>query len=321
MSNYSYTPYDPEKDKLYKQTMEQRQQHNAARPGEYQKSDNYGIAMDYKNQLQNREPFSFDVNADALYQQYKDNYIQQGQMAMMDTMGQAAAMTGGYGNSYAQSVGQQAYNQQLNQLNNIVPELYGMAYDRYQQEGQDLKDMYNLHMGLEDQNYTKWNDSMDRWYQEDTRLAGEEKMLYDRGHTAWADDNTQKWNEYLMGREEANNAKTNLQNLIVSSGYNPTDEELKAAGISREQANAWLSSRKPAGGRETTATQEEIGAIMNEFKRCETPDALASLTARLKIEGYSEEWIKVLAKQYDKWAKTGNAAGGRIGVTVEKKEW
>ena len=49
----------------------------------------------------NREDFQYDVNADALYQQYKDRYVELGKDAMEDTMGQAAALTGGYGSSYA----------------------------------------------------------------------------------------------------------------------------------------------------------------------------------------------------------------------------
>ena len=61
----------------------------------------------------NREKFTYDLNGDALYQQYKDKYIQQGKMAMGDAIGQASAMTGGYGNSYAQSVGQQMYQKEL----------------------------------------------------------------------------------------------------------------------------------------------------------------------------------------------------------------
>lgn len=91
------------------------------------------------DQYKNRGDFTYDLNGDALYQQYKDKYIQQGKLAMADTMGQAAAMTGGYGNSYAQSVGQQAYQASLDNLNDIVPELYAMALDRYNQKGQDSK--------------------------------------------------------------------------------------------------------------------------------------------------------------------------------------
>lgn len=310
MGNFYNAAYDPEKDKRYKQTVEARQQHSADRPGEYQKSENYGIAMDYANQLQNRGPFSFDVNADALYQQYKDNYIQQGRMAMMDTMGQAAAMTGGYGNSYAQSVGQQAYNQQLTQLNNIVPELYGMAYDRYQQEGQDLKDMYNLHMGLEDQNYSRWNDSVDRWYQEDNRLATEEQNLYDRGFNQWSVDNTQKWNEYLMGREEANEAKTNLQNLIASSGYNPTDAELKAAGITREQANAWRESYNSNKTPEYTAfTYEEQAKWTKDFSKATTITDVEKVADRMEQAGIDPQIVATWADWYKEQFKSSGASG------------
>ena len=99
---------------------------------------------DVMSQILNREKFSYDINGDALYDQYKDKYIQQGKMAMMDTMGQAVAMTGGYGNSYAQSVGQQAYQSQLQNLNDIVPELYQMALDRYNAEGQNMLNQYGL---------------------------------------------------------------------------------------------------------------------------------------------------------------------------------
>ena len=48
-----------------------------------------------------RKAFSYDLNADALYRQYRDQYIRQGRRAMEDTMGAAAGLTGGYGNSYA----------------------------------------------------------------------------------------------------------------------------------------------------------------------------------------------------------------------------
>ena len=49
----------------------------------------------------NREDFQYDVDADALYQQYKDRYVELGKTAMQDTMGKAVALTGGYGSSYA----------------------------------------------------------------------------------------------------------------------------------------------------------------------------------------------------------------------------
>ena len=112
----------------------------------------------------NREDFSYDLDGDALYQQYKNQYLQQGKLAMQDTMGQAAALTGGYGNSYAQTVGQQAYHGYLGQLNAVVPELYSLARSRYTREGNDLWNLYNAYADREAQDYRQSQDSQSSAY-------------------------------------------------------------------------------------------------------------------------------------------------------------
>jgi hypothetical protein len=99
---------------------------------------------DVVKRILNRDKFEFDLNGDALYNQYKDAYVQQAKMAKEDAIGKASAMTGGYGNSYAQSVGQQMYQNEMNNLNDMAPELYQMALDRYNQEGQNLFDQYSV---------------------------------------------------------------------------------------------------------------------------------------------------------------------------------
>lgn len=105
--------------------------------------DNAGNAYSSESQLnnwmkeyENRPDFSYDFNGDAIYQQYKDKFIQQGKMAMEDTMGIASALTGGYGNSYAATVGNQAYQSYLQQLNDVIPELAQMAFNKQQFEEQ-----------------------------------------------------------------------------------------------------------------------------------------------------------------------------------------
>jgi hypothetical protein len=92
----------------------------------------------------NRKPFQYDLNGDLLYRQMADRYTQLGQQAMRDTMGTAAALTGGYGNSYANLVGNQAYQGYLGQLNSMVPSLYDRAYKVWQDEGDDLLARYQL---------------------------------------------------------------------------------------------------------------------------------------------------------------------------------
>lgn len=95
-------------------------------------------------QYANREPFRYDPNEDTLYQQMVDRYVRQGSLAMEDTMGQAAALTGGYGNSYAQSVGQQNFQGYLQGVSDLLPDYYQMALDRYTQEGEDLLNRYSM---------------------------------------------------------------------------------------------------------------------------------------------------------------------------------
>lgn len=116
------------------------------------------------DQIMNRKDFSFDVNESALYNQYKDMYQKQGQLASMDVMGQAAAMSGGYGNSYAAAAGMQAYQQNLDKLTEKVPELYQLAMQQYQLEGQNLQDKYNAGYSEREMAYGQYRDSVDDYY-------------------------------------------------------------------------------------------------------------------------------------------------------------
>lgn len=95
-------------------------------------------------QILNRGKFSYDLQGDPLYRQYADQYTQLGQQAMRDTQAQSAALTGGYGNSWASSASSQAYQQYLNQLNDVIPDLYDRAYQAWQDQGDDLLSQYSL---------------------------------------------------------------------------------------------------------------------------------------------------------------------------------
>lgn len=141
------------------------------KPGAYQSQYQPKIQT-LTDQILNRGPFQYDLNGDALYNQYKDRYVGLGQQAMMDTMGQAAKLTGGYGNSYAQLAGQQAYHGYLQGLNDKVPELYQLALQRYNQEGQDLYNRYGLLSSQEEQAYNRFMNNYNMWNAERDWLAG-----------------------------------------------------------------------------------------------------------------------------------------------------
>ena len=175
------------------------------KPGAYQ-SQWQNSLQETIDKIMNREKFSYDLNGDALYQQYKDQYTTQGQMAMMDTMGQAAALTGGYGNSYASTAGNQAYQGYLQQLNDRVPELYQLALDKYNQEGQDMLNQYALLGEQENRDYSRYRDTVSDWNAERDYLAGryDSERSYDYGkysdernfdYGVYADDVNNQWKQ------------------------------------------------------------------------------------------------------------------------------
>ena len=139
------------------------------------------------DKILNREKFSYDLNGDALYQQYKDKFVKQGKMAMGDAIGQASAMTGGYGNSYAQSVGQQQYQAQLENLNDIVPELYQMALDKYNMEGQDLYNQYGMLSDDRNMEYGMWGDKRNALVADRGYYASEYDSAFNRDYGMWGD--------------------------------------------------------------------------------------------------------------------------------------
>lgn len=137
--------YSDERRKKYEQESDRALQELAQKRQALQNPRTY--ASQYAQAITdyvNRGKFRYDFNADPIYNQYKDQYTRQGNLAMKDTMGQAAALTGGYGNSYAQTAGQQVYNRYMQNLNDIVPQLYESAYSRYNQEGQDMLNRASL---------------------------------------------------------------------------------------------------------------------------------------------------------------------------------
>ena len=148
------------------------EQVKASKPGAYQSRWDDELTSLY-DQIRNRKKFSYDMGTDPLYQQYREQYQRLGRLAMQDTMGQAAALTGGYGSTYGEQVGQQAYNAYLQNLNDIVPQLQQQAYQRYQDEGADLYNQYSLVKGREDTDYGRYRDTVSDYYSDlsDARSA------------------------------------------------------------------------------------------------------------------------------------------------------
>ena len=115
---------------------------------------------DIYQKITTRQPFKYNLNGDMLYQNAKEQYQQLGKQAMVDTIGQATQLTGGYGNSYAQNAGNQAYQQYLLKLNEQIPDYYRLAMERYNMEGDQLNNQYSLARDRENENYNRYRDTV-----------------------------------------------------------------------------------------------------------------------------------------------------------------
>lgn len=161
--------------------------HEQARPGEYRSEYDQALkeAMD---RILNQKDFQYRLNGDALYRQYRSQAVRDARRAMSDTMGQAAALAGGYGSSYAQAVGQQAYARQLEGLADRIPELYSLAMEQYRLQTQGLRDKYDLLAGAQGEEYTRYRDSLAAWQAEADRLQKQYADRRDSDYGAYRDD-------------------------------------------------------------------------------------------------------------------------------------
>ena len=160
------------------------------------------------DKILNRDPFKYDFNADPMYQMYKDRYLQQGRMAMQDTMGDAAALTGGYGNSYAATAGQQAYQSYLQGLNDRIPDLRDFAYNAWLNEGDRMNSHLSILQGLDESDYARYRDTvgdykdeLNYYYNRFGDMSDREYNRYLNDASAWEKDRDYWFNKWQWEQE------------------------------------------------------------------------------------------------------------------------
>lgn len=308
---YNFTYEDFQAPNAYTQAMAAINEKKAQMPqikGTYLDSIN-----DTLNKILNREEFKYDVNGDALYQQYKDNYTQQGKMAMMDTMGQAAALTGGYGNSYASTVGNQAYQAHLQQLNDVVPELYQLAYQKYQNEGNALNQQLAMYQDLDAREYSKDMDAINRHYNDLATMQDEADKIYDRAYTDWSNDlNFRHQLDRERIEDERYLSQEALQKAQLAAQLGDTSK-LKALGYDVSNYgntdSSWLSKPSVSDIQETLSTAEspeQLAQMLETYRELGMPKdmVLDYLEVYMDLLGFNEEKEELpsyLKKEHDKF--------------------
>lgn len=322
---FKYDPYT-ESDAV-KEAQAMLQQQIANKPGEAQSAWQSQL-NETLDKILNREDFSYDLNGDVLYQQYKDQATTQGKLASMDAMGQAAAMTGGFGNSYAQSVGQQTYQGYLQGLNDKVPELYQLALNQYNQEGQNLKDQASMLDSLVQQDYEKYRDTVSDYYTELQYLTDRADTLSKDEYDRYIDNINLKYGIHSDTQKAGSDARSDATDLALSMlgmGAMPSNDILAAAGLSSADAQAIVqkvneqaSSGSTSGsvsGTTGSSNNSDIVKKAQEFVGTSVDGIWgANSTAKAKEKGYNslEEVIAAMGN-------TGGVTSTAIPDNIKQK--
>ena len=286
---FEYTPYAP--SDTVKQADALLQQQLANKPGAYT-SPWQDQLTDIINQINNREKFSYDLNGDMLYQQYKDQYTTQGKLAMMDTMGQAAALTGGYGNSYAQTAGQQAYQGYLQNLNDKVPELYQLALNQYNAEGDDMYNRASLIAGMEDRDYGRYRDDVSDYYANLDYYTDDSRYKAEQEYQKWKDDYSIRYQEE---RDKVEDKQWQDQFDEAVRQWNETNKKTSSGGSSSSSSS---KKKTTDNTKKTTDDTPKATSATAAFEKTLHPESQHDTIARQMYGSYTSYVDKEIQKAY-----------------------
>lgn len=185
------------------------------KPDEFE-SKYEGQISDILDNILNRPKFSYtseDMTNDDLYKMYCDQYLRQGNLAMRDTMGNAASLTGGYGNTYASAAGQQAYDNYVSMLNDKALDFYDRAYQRYNDEGQNLYNQMNVVTGLDNTDYQRHRDTVSDYYNDLNYYNGRYNQEYGYDYGQYQDQvAADQWaQEFAFQKQQAAQEQANWE--------------------------------------------------------------------------------------------------------------
>lgn len=166
------------------------EQYEKTKPADYQ-SKYQGQIKDVMGKLENMGDFDYDPDADAAYQQYKNEYTRQAKLANQNAQANAAAMTGGYGSSYGTQAGQNAYARTMNSLDNVLDNLYSQSKAQYNTKKSDLLQQLSGLQSAEKQDYSQYQNDLANW----TEGLQYKKNEYDNAYSAKQNG----WQNFMNG--------------------------------------------------------------------------------------------------------------------------
>lgn len=269
----------PATNNFYNQLQKLQNSNKLSGTFNYDNQKGYNQAL---SNLANQPKFSYDLSKDTLYNQMKDQYQAMGQQAMEDTIGQASAMTGGYGNSYATTAGSQAYQGYMQQLNNNIADLYNLALNTHTAETNRLQNVFNAYST---DRGTKNNEWQGNWNVYNNRFNNLTNAYGDSRNYDLNSYNTQAsamGNVANLKQDRADKSETMDYNLWDKTNKNKISlYGLRDAWEQNQAENAYKNKALQA------ATDYKNRALAEEQRHNKNTEGLSALSALSKSSGSS----------------------------------
>lgn len=249
-------------------------QTEASRPEAFQSQYNQQVE-NLLNTIQN--PQSFNLETDdtyrKLYEKYREQYAAQGDQAMRDAAGNAAALTGGYGSTYALAAGQQARDQYMQALNNNSMSLAEMALNDYWRNRNDKYNQLNAVNTQDAVDYGRYRDLVGDWKDERNYYADQYQRNYGNDYGEYRDGVTDWQNDRAYYAGQAQTAYGNDYSLYQSALDQYNNEAARKQ--SQEQFEAQQALR-----REQDAQAQANWLAEFEYRKQQDALALQAAAAR-----------------------------------------
>lgn len=116
--------------------------------------DNYAnVINSAADSIANRAAFEYNPDNDPLFAVYQKQYAREGDRAAANALANAAMLSGGQASTAAVAASQQAQNYYGAQMADKIPELYQIAYNQYQNEGDRMRQNLDMYRALRSDDY------------------------------------------------------------------------------------------------------------------------------------------------------------------------
>lgn len=260
------------------------------------------------SELENRPDFSYDVESDDLYSQYRKQYAREGQRAQADALGAISAASGGIPSSYAATATSQAGDYYASKMTDKIPELYQQAYNRYLDEYRQKANTLSAYQNAERADFDRYQVGLNQ-YNQDRNF----------GYGQYLDDISHQRNEEALAYQRALDQASagdyrGLENYGFDTSNHPAEFERRLAlaklgasvgdysglsglGVNTSRADTFLAPRVGGSGRGRSrqeAAEEDVDTavgIEGIIARAEKNGGVVTDEAewRMLVEAYGEE--------------------------------